>query len=34
VTAFVDTSILIRHRVGGPPEQAGRATHYLEQAVT
>jgi len=32
VTAFVDTNILIRHLVGEPPEQAARATRYLEQA--
>jgi predicted nucleic acid-binding protein len=32
VTAFVDTNILIRHLTGDPPEQARRATRYLEQA--
>lgn len=32
MTAFVDTNILIRHLTGDPPEQAGRATRYLEQA--
>lgn len=32
MTAFVDTNILIRHLVGEPPEQASRATRYLEQA--
>lgn len=32
MTAFVDTNILIRHLVGEPPEQAARATRYLEQA--
>ena len=32
MTAFVDTNILIRHLTGDPPEQAQRATRYLEQA--
>lgn len=32
VTAFVDTSILVRHLTGDPPAQASRATRYLEQA--
>jgi len=32
VTAFVDTNILIRHLTGDPPDQAARATRYLEQA--
>ena len=32
MTAFVDTNILIRHLTGDPPEQASRATRYLEQA--
>lgn len=32
MTAFVDTNILIRHLTGDPPEQAARATRYLEQA--
>ena len=32
MTAFVDTNILIRHLTGDPPEQASRASRYLEQA--
>ena len=32
MTAFVDTNVLIRHLTGDPPEQAGRATRYLEAA--
>lgn len=32
MTAFVDTNILIRHLTGDPPDQATRATRYLEQA--
>ena len=32
MTALVDTNILIRHLTGDPPEQASRATRYLEQA--
>lgn len=32
MTAFVDTHILIRHLTGDPPDQAARATRYLEQA--
>ena len=32
VTAFVDTNVLIRHLTGDPPDQAARATAYLEQA--
>ena len=32
MTAFVATNILIRHLTGDPPEQASRATRYLEQA--
>ena len=32
MTAFVDTNILVRHLVGEPPEQAARATRYLELA--
>ena len=32
MTAFVDTNILIRHLTGDPPEQAQRATRYLERA--
>ena len=30
---FLDTNILIRHLTGDPPEQAARATRYLEQAT-
>lgn len=32
MTAFLDTNVLIRHLTGDPPEQAARATRYLEQA--
>ena len=32
MTAFVDTNILIRHLTGDPPDQAARATRYLEHA--
>lgn len=32
MTAFVDTNILIRHLTGDPPDQAARATRFLEQA--
>lgn len=32
MTAFVDTNVLIRHLTGDPPDQAARATHFLEQA--
>jgi predicted nucleic acid-binding protein len=32
VTAFVDTNILIRHLTGDPPDQAQRATRYLQHA--
>lgn len=32
MTAFLDTTILIRHLTGDPTEQASRATRYLEQA--
>ena len=32
MTAFVDTNVLIRHITGDPPEQARRATRYLERA--
>lgn len=32
MTAFVDTNILIRHLTGDPPEQAERATRYLDEA--
>ena len=33
MTAFVDTNVLIRHLTGDPPEQARRATRYLERAA-
>ncbi len=32
MTAFVDTSVLIRHFTGDPPAQAARATRYLAEA--
>ena len=32
MTAFLDANILVRHYSGDPPEQARRATRYLEQA--
>lgn len=32
MTAFIDTNILIRHLTADPPEQARRATRYLEPA--
>jgi predicted nucleic acid-binding protein len=32
VTAFVDTTVLIRHLTGDPPDQAARATHLLSEA--
>ena len=32
MTAFLDTNILVRHLTGDPPEQAKRATRYLDQA--
>ena len=32
MTAFVDTNIIVRYLTGDPPEQAERATRYLEQA--
>ena len=32
MTAFLDTNVLIRHLTGDPPEQARRATRYLQQA--
>jgi predicted nucleic acid-binding protein len=32
VTAFVDTNIIVRHLTGDPPEQAERATRYLDEA--
>ncbi|MCY3913202.1 MAG: type II toxin-antitoxin system VapC family toxin [Chloroflexi bacterium] len=32
MTAFLDTNVLVRHLTGDPPEQAKRATRYLDQA--
>ena len=32
MTAFVDTNVLVRHLTGDPPDQAARATRYLESA--
>ncbi len=32
MSAFLDTNVLIRHLTGDPPEQARRATAFLEQA--
>ncbi len=32
MTAFVDTNVLMRHLTGDPPDQAARATRYLESA--
>ena len=32
LTAFVDTNVLVRHLTGDPPDQAARATRYLQQA--
>jgi predicted nucleic acid-binding protein len=32
VSAFVDTSILVRHLTGDPPEQAARASRFLAAA--
>ena len=32
MSAFVDTSILVRHLTGDPPEQAARATAFLATA--
>ena len=32
MTAFIDTTVLIRHLTGEPPEQAARATRYLAGA--
>ena len=32
MTAFLDTNVLVRHITGDPPDQARRATRYLEQA--
>ena len=34
MTAFLDTNVLVRHLTGDPPEQARRATRYLEHADT
>ena len=30
--AFVDTNVLVRHVTGDPPDQAARATRFLERA--
>ncbi len=32
MTAFLDTNVLVRHITGAPPDQARRATRYLQQA--
>jgi hypothetical protein len=32
VSAFVDTTVLIRHLTGDPPDQAARATRLLSEA--
>lgn len=32
MTAFLDTNVLVRHITGDPPDQARRATRYLQQA--
>ncbi len=32
MTAFVDTNILVRYLTGDPPEQALRATRYLQES--
>ena len=32
MTAFLDTNVLVRHITGDPPDQALRATRYLQQA--
>lgn len=32
MSAFVDTSILVRHLTGDPPERAARATKFLAKA--
>ena len=32
MTAFVDTNVLVRHVTGDPPDQAQRATRFLERA--
>lgn len=34
MTAFLDTNVLVRHLTGDPPEQARRATRYLQHADT
>lgn len=34
MTALLDTNVLVRHLTGDPPEQARRATRYLEHADT
>lgn len=34
MTVFLDTNVLVRHLTGDPPEQARRATRYLEHADT
>lgn len=34
MTAFLDTNVLVRHLTGDPPDQARRATRYLDQADT
>ncbi|NNN00329.1 MAG: PIN domain-containing protein [Acidimicrobiaceae bacterium] len=31
MSAFVDTNVLVRHLVGGPPKMAARATAYLQR---
>ncbi len=31
MTAFIDTNVVIRHLIGDPPEQAIRATRFLEK---
>jgi predicted nucleic acid-binding protein len=32
MTAFLDTNVLVRHITGDPPDQALKATRYLQQA--
>lgn len=32
MTAFIDTNVLVRHLTGDPPDQAVRATRYLQRA--
>ena len=32
MTAFLDTNVLVRYLTGDPPDQARRATRYLEEA--